>query len=145
VYLLLRLDFEKILLMFNCINEFKIGEFIMIMKNLTSVEMSVVSGGACTGVPSQMCTSATSKTGPTAGGVCSSTKYGVITTSGGSTVNYYCYSTTVGTPTAMVTDKTYCDPVDVHYFENAAGGTSYAGSSAYPSTGADAVGSYAPC
>ena len=40
----LRLDFEKILL---CLmfNKFKIGEFIMIMKDLTSIETNVVSGG----------------------------------------------------------------------------------------------------
>jgi len=106
----------------------------MIMKDLTSVEISVVSGGAgCTGGNTQMCVSATAKTAPTTG-TCTSTVYGFDATH---SVYYYCY-VTGGSSTAavMAAATTYCDATDDHYFQDAtSAGKGVAG----------AIGSYASC
>lgn len=89
----------------------------MIMKDLTSVEMSVVSGGVgCTGGNTQMCVSATPKTTHSAEGTCASTVSGYNSVNN---VYFYCY-VQGGTDTAatMASTVNYCDYADIHYYQD---------------------------
>lgn len=118
----LKLDFKKTLfrLMFN---KFKIGEFFMVMKELTGVEMNAVSGSACAGGAMEACIVQYGGTAPKT--TCTSCSCPIGTTDNGYAASigyYYCFSLVTNltrTADIMARDVNYCDTTDYHWFQDA--------------------------